>query len=108
MAPPVTAFSSAFRTPLPAFSAAAATTEVPEPEPEVELVPEGGGVFADAEPCAGVMPEVLPPVRESIGVECGVVDPKALFKLAAIVESPADADEDVEGHAVAEKKACSV
>ena len=70
MALPVTAFSSAFRTPLPAFSAAAATTEVPEPEPEVALVPEVGGVFADAEPCAGVTPEVLPPVKESTGVEC--------------------------------------
>ena len=43
VAPPVTAFSSAFRMPLPAFSAAPATTEDPEPELEDELVPEGGG-----------------------------------------------------------------
>ena len=48
---------------------------------------------------------MLPPVKASAGVECGVTDPEALFTLATIVRSPADADEDVEeGHAVAEQK----
>ena len=45
----------------------------------------------------------------STEVECGVTDPEALFRLAAIVKSPADADEDAEeGHAVAETEASSV
>ena len=57
---PVTAFSSAFKTPLPALSAAAVTTEVPEPElpPELEPLaelepdpdPDTGDDFADDEP----------------------------------------------------------
>lgn len=58
VAPPVTAFSSAFRTLLPAFSEAAATTEVPEPElppeadplAELEADPDPEGVFGFDEP----------------------------------------------------------
>ena len=47
MALPVTVFSSAFKMPLPALAAAAATTEVPDPE----LLPELGVlVELEAEP----------------------------------------------------------
>ena len=117
MALPVTAFSSAFKTPLPAFSAAAATTEVPEPEllpepdplAELDPDPDPEDVFGFDEPSTGVTPGMLPAEAASAEVGRGITDPEALFTLAAIVTSPEDADEDAEEeHAVADIEACSV